>query len=97
MQLPDFKMQGGSSLPIILIIFALLAGLIFYFSIIKPSQVNEYEIIPSTQAELVRFREFKSLRLDFSIFDRLDFRNLRIFGETPVKPAPAGKTDLFSQ
>lgn len=97
MQLPDLKMQGGSSLPIVLIAFAVLAGLIFYFSIIKPGQVNEYEIVPSIQAELAKFREFKNLQLDFSVFERLDFRNLRIFGETPVRPAPGGKTDLFSQ
>lgn len=81
----------------ILILLALLGGFVFYFSVIKPGQVNEYEIASSVQAELARFRSFKSLQLDFSIFERLDFRNLRIFGEVPVRPVPGGKTDLFSQ
>lgn len=84
-------------MPMVLITLALLGGLTFYFSVIKPSQINEYEIASSIQAELARFRAFQNLRLDFSVFERLDFRNLRIFGEVPVKPVPAGKTDLFSQ
>lgn len=79
----------------VLITLALLGGLTFYFSVIKPSQINEYEIASSIQAELARFRTFKNLRLDFSVFDRIDFRNLRIFGETPVRPVPGGKSDLF--
>ena len=97
MKLSGFKTQDGSSLPMILIILALFGGLIFYFSVVRPGQVNEYEIASSIQTELARFREFKNLRLDFSVFDRLDFRNLRIFGESPVRPVPGGKTDLFSQ
>ena len=95
-KLPVLKTQGGSSLPIILIILAIFGGLIFYFSVIKPGQVNEYEISSSIQTELTRFRGFNSLRLDFSVFERIDFRNLRIFGEAPVRPVPGGKTDLFS-
>ena len=95
-QLPNFKMPGGSAFPVILVILALLAGLLFYFSIIKPGQINQYELMPLVQVELAKFREFKNIRFGFSIFDRVDFRNLRIFGEAPVKPAPGGKADLFS-
>jgi len=95
-KLPVLKTQGGSSLPMILILLALLGGFVFYFSVIKPGQINEYEIASSIQSEMVRFRSFQSLRLDFSVFERIDFRNLRIFGESPVRPVPGGKTDLFS-
>lgn len=84
-------------MPIILILLALIAGFIFYSQIIKPGQVNEYEILPEVQKELSKLRVFKGLQLDFSIFDRADFKSLRIFGEVPVKTAPGGKTDLFTQ
>ena len=81
----------------ILVLLALIAGFIFYFQIIRPGQVNEHEILPDVQKELSKLRIFKGLQLDFSIFDRTDFKSLRIFGEVPVKTAPGGKTDLFSQ
>lgn len=80
----------------ILIILALVSGFLFYFQIIKPGQVNEYEIMPEIQSEIIRFRGFKSLNLNFALFEIPDFRNLRIFGEVPVQPGPGGKQDLFS-
>lgn len=95
-KLPNIK-TGGSSLPMILVLLALIAGFTFYFQIIRPGQVNEREILPDVQKELSKLRAFKGLQLDFSIFDRADFKNLRIFGEVPVKTSPGGKTDLFSQ
>mgnify|MGYP001616270766 CR=1 FL=1 len=95
-KLPSIKTQGGSSLPMILVLLALVAGFVFYFQAIKPGQVNEYELLPAIQAEMAKFRKFGTLQLDFSIFDRTDFKGLRIFGESPVKPAPGGKADLFS-
>ena len=96
-KLPNFKTQGGSSLPFILVLLALAAGFVFYFQVSKPGQVNEYGLSPANQAEMAKLRRLGTLRLDFSIFDRADFKNLRIFGESPVKPAPGGKNDLFSQ
>ncbi len=91
-----FKIQGGSSLPMLLIFLALLFGFIFYFSVIKSGQVNKYEISTEVQTEMVKLRSFKNVMLNFSIFDRVEFRNLRIFGEVPVLPVPGGKTDLFA-
>lgn len=81
----------------ILVLLALIAGFIFYFQIIRPGQVNQYEISPDSQREILRFRAFKNLQLDFSIFERADFKSLMVFGEVPVRPAPGGKQDLFSQ
>ncbi|MBI2003627.1 MAG: hypothetical protein HYS78_01480 [Parcubacteria group bacterium] len=98
-KLPSIKIktQGGSSLPMILVLLALVAGFVFYFQVIKPGQVNEYELLPSVRAEISKLRTFRVLELDFSVFDRADFKSLRIFGESPVKTAPGGKNDLFSQ
>ncbi len=81
----------------ILILLFLIAGLVFYFQIIRPGQANEYEILPDVQREVLKFRTFKDMQLDFSVFERPDFKNLRIFGEVPVRPAPGGKQDLFTQ
>ena len=81
----------------ILVLLALVAGFVFYFQIIRPGQVNEHELLPDVQRELSKFRVFKNLQLNFSIFERADFKSLRIFGEVPVKTAPGGKADLFSQ
>ena len=96
-KLPSLNPKGGSSLPMILILLALIAGFLFYFQVIKPGQVNQYEILPGAQKEISRFRSFRNIQFDFSVFDRPEFKSLRIFGESPVKPSPGGKTDLFSQ
>lgn len=91
------NIQTKSFLPIILILLALIFGFVFYFQVIKPGQVNQYEIPAVIQGELIRFRAFKDLQLNFLLFERTEFKSLRIFGEVPVKPVPGGKTDLFSQ
>lgn len=95
-KLPNFKTKDGSVLPALLVLFALLAGFIFYFQVIRPGQVNEYEILPEVQREISRFQSFRDIQFNFSVFDRPDFKSLRIFGEAPVKTVPGGKTDLFN-
>lgn len=94
---PTIRTETRSILPVILIVLAIAAGVLFYFQILKPNQINEYEISPNLQKEYSSFRVFKNLALDFSIFERIDFKDLRIFGEVPVKPSPSGKTNLFSK
>jgi len=90
------KIKPKSSLPMIIILLAMVAGFIFYFQIIKPGQVNERGLLPDNQREISKLRIFKDLQLNFSVFDRADFKSLRIFGEVPVKTAPGGKQDLFA-
>lgn len=93
MKMPSIT--GGSSLPMILVLLALVFGFVFYFQVLKPSQVNEYEIAPSIHSEILELRTYKTFQLNFSLFDLPEFKSLRIFGEAPVKPAPSGKQDLF--
>jgi len=92
---PIIKKETKSILPSILIFLSAVAGLLFYFQILKPGQINEYEISSDLQKEYSSFQVFKSLSLDFSVFENIDFKNLRIFGEIPVRPSPSGKTNLF--
>lgn len=86
-----------SSLPIILVVLGLAAGALFYFQLIKPGRVTEIALSPELRDEIAKLRKFKNLKLNLSIFDTEGFKNLRIFGDVPVKPAPGGKADLFSQ
>lgn len=92
---PIIQTETKSSLPLILIFLSVAAGVIFYFQILKPGQINEYEISSDLQNEYTSFIIFKNLAMDFSIFDTSAFRNLRIFGESPVRTSPGGKTNLF--
>lgn len=92
----DTNIETKSSLPVIFIILAVVAGFLFYFQILKPGQVNEYQVSSDLQREYLNFKVFKNLALDFSVFERIDFKDLRTFGEVPVKPSPAGKSNLFS-
>lgn len=94
---PIIKTETKSSLPMILIFLSALAGVLFYFQILKPGQINEYEISSDLQAEYASFKIFKNLSLDLSVFDAPGFKNLRTFGESPVKPAQGGKANLFGQ
>ncbi len=79
----------------VLILLALVFGFVFYFQILKPGQVNEYEIAPSIRSSILELKNYKTLQFNFSLFDLPEFKSLRIFGEAPVKTAPSGKQDLF--
>jgi hypothetical protein len=93
---PYSTTETRSTLPVIFIFLAVVAGFLFYFQILKPGQINEYQVAPQVMREYLNFKSFKSLGLDFSVFERAEFKDLRTFGEVPVKPIPAGKTNLFS-
>ncbi len=40
--------------------------------------------------------KLKDLKLDFSGLDLQAFKNLGIFGESPVNPGPTGRSDIFA-
>lgn len=41
-------------------------------------------------------KRFEKLNFNFSIFDRVTFKELQIFGESPVQRGTEGKSDLFA-
>lgn len=87
--------QSKNIFPIILIIISLIAGPIFYFQIIKPSQ-EENQLPSNIQEEIKKLQDFEKLELNFSIFNNPEFKKLKMFTELPVKPVSGGKPNLFA-
>lgn len=76
---------------IFLIIMVGIVGGYFYYS----SVVEEVSVIPAPVLSR-DLREFKKISFDFSIFDKVSFKELKIFGEHPLKPGTEGKANLFA-
>ncbi len=70
-----------------------MAGYVFYFMLIKGS-IAEIPLPAAAQDNALS--KFKDLSLDFSIFDDVRFKSLRIFGESPVQPGQTGRADIFA-
>jgi hypothetical protein len=80
-------------IPIAIIVLGVVAGYLFYSMSIKGSAA---EIPPPVVAPNDVLSKFKELDLDFSIFDDLRFKSLKIFGESPVQPGQTGRADIFA-
>lgn len=87
--------QSKNIFPIILIIISLIAGPIFYFQIIKPAQ-EENQLPSNIQEEIKKQQDFEKLELNFSIFNKPEFKKLKMFTELPVEPVSGGKPNLFA-
>lgn len=88
--------KRDSTSPVILLAIVILGAILGYFyynSALKDQAfvIPTFEIPPNDT--LSGFKDFK---LDFSPFDNLKFRALRVFGESPVQPGSTGKSDLFA-
>lgn len=84
------KRQTSNVLLVLLILIGLVGGYIYYSQIAS----SDTEAIPPMPEDTLSV--FKEIILDFEIFNRIDFKNLKIIGESPVRPDPGGKTDLFA-
>jgi hypothetical protein len=69
-------------------------GYILYSNALIPIPVAEPVATRPPDTENVA--RLEALKLDFSIFDNIIFKELKIFGEIPVVPGKTGKTDPFS-
>ena len=80
---------------ILVVICGLVIGYILYsnsFFPLTPEAINPPAIPPDTDV----MARFDALKLDFSVFDNMAFKELKIFGDIPVTPGVTGKTDPFS-
>ena len=61
------------------------------------SQTDPARSVPAVPAalQLTTLRQLSNLRIDFSILDDPQFRELRAYGELPVQPGTGGKADPF--
>jgi hypothetical protein len=87
------KENSSRVIPIAIIVLGVLGGYIFYSMLIKGSAT---ELPPPAAVQDNTLFKFKDLSLDFSIFDDLRFKSLKIFGESPVQPGQTGRTDIFA-
>lgn len=88
--------QKQTTSPVILGAIVALGFVLGYFYY-STSLKDEAVVVPpppiKADDDLIRF---KNLSFDFGPFDDFKFRSLQIFGESPVIPGPAGRTDIFA-
>jgi hypothetical protein len=80
-------------IPIALVALGIIAGYLFYSQSLKGDALD---IPPPAISSDQTLSKFKSLNLDFSVFDDFKFRSLKVFGESPVQPGPTGRVDIFA-
>lgn len=75
-----------------LIIIVGLVGGYFYYS--SSDRIAGVELNPPTIGK--DLEKIKNITFDFTIFDKISFKELKIFGEFPVPMGDEGKQDLFA-
>jgi len=75
----------------LIIAIGLVGGFLFYSQIIKPQQIS----ISAPKNNQNDLSKFKTLNIDFSIFENQTFKDLKVLGELPVNPGVTGRADLF--
>jgi hypothetical protein len=83
--------KEGNLFAALIIVIGFFGGFLFYSQIIKPQQI---QIAPpkNSQSDLAKF---KTLSIDFSVFENQTFKDLKVLGELPVNPGVTGRADLF--
>ena len=74
-----------------IVLLGLVTGYMFF------SQVTSLNTEPVPPLEVNRdLKKFDNLKFNFSIFEIPNFKELQIFGESPVERGTEGKNDLFA-
>lgn len=86
--------EGPSKLYLLIILLVgIVCGYLAYSNnILTPAPAN---ISPAPVSKGIDLNTFAKMKIDFSRLGSLS-QNLIISGESPVKPAPSGKKDLFA-
>lgn len=82
--------------PVILWAIVALGLIAGYFYYTQALQDQAQPFAPLEVAPGDNLAKFKDLSFDFGPFDSLQFKALRIFGESPVKPGATGRADIFA-
>ncbi len=88
------KTNSDNIYVVLIIIFGLVLGYILYSNDLIPVGDSDagVAVVPPDKENIAKL---ESIKFDFTIFDDIIFRELRIFGEIPVLPGVTGKTDPF--
>lgn len=81
---------------ILIIVFGVVLGYILYSNQPFPIEVSAPALEAARPDEAETVTKLENISLDFSIFDNIVFKELKIFGEIPVIPGVTGKNDPFS-
>ena len=81
---------------ILIIIFGVVLGYIFYSNQLFFPEIATPALEGTRPDEAENVTKLENVSLDFSIFDNIIFKELKIFGEIPVVPGVTGKNDPFS-
>ena len=90
------KSSSDNIYTVLIVIFGLVLGYILYSNALIPladNGENEIAVVPPDAENIARL---EAIKFDFTIFDNIIFKELRIFGEIPVIPGVTGKADPFS-
>ncbi len=90
--------------PIILVAIVALGIIVGYFYYSQVLQTQSLPASPSLGGPSASvnpsiddtLNKLKDLKLDFSSLDLQAFKNLVIFGESPVSPGSTGRADIFA-
>lgn len=78
----------------LIILLGLFLGYLLYTSKLIPlSALPAEPVLPPDSGIAAKI---ENLRLNFGVFDNIIFKELRIFGDIPVRPGVTGKADPFS-
>lgn len=77
----------------LIIVAGLMIGYILYTNM--PVAAPEIEPVPVPADEGV-MAKIEKIKLDFSVFDNILFKELKIFGEIPVIPGEMGRENPFA-
>ncbi|OGN14059.1 MAG: hypothetical protein A3J47_02075 [Candidatus Yanofskybacteria bacterium RIFCSPHIGHO2_02_FULL_43_22] len=87
------RQPTNRSVMILMVVVAFAIGYLFYSQSIQPTQLP---IDPPPLSAKDDLAKFKDLTINFLILDDSRFKELRVFGESPVKPGVTGKRDIFA-
>lgn len=87
------KKQQGMLIIALIVILGLAAGYGYYAFFAK--QRNSKFPAYSDDAKDAIYK-LKNINLDFGIFDVINFKTAKTFGESPVNPGQPGKANLFA-
>jgi len=77
----------------LIILLGAVGGYLYYSKFSEPETL----VANTTQAgDSNDWDSLKNLKIDFNILNKPEYKNLKIFGESPVNPGFRGKSDPFS-
>jgi len=76
---------------VMIMVIGIVSGYFYYTSIGSSNIISPPKVVLNKT-----LAKIGSIDFDFSIFEKIGFKELRIFGESPVRPGTEGRADLFA-